>query len=102
MAKGQVKIGTYTGTGAAITLALGFVPDYFRAVNITDGDITHEWFLGMSAGTSVDTAAAVTGNADNGVTAFDGTAGATAAGLTLGTDLSESGKVYYYLALANQ
>lgn len=102
MAKGQIKVGTYTGTGAAITLELGFVPDYFRSVNITDGDITHEWFLGMTAGTSIDTAAAVVANADNGVTAFDGTAGATAAGLTLGTDLSESGKVYRYIAIANQ
>jgi len=99
--KGQIKIGTYTGTGAAIVLELGFAPDYFKSTNITDGDILHEWYLGMAADTTVDTAAAVVTNAADGVTAYAGTGGLTSVGLTLGTDLSESAKVYYYIAVAN-
>lgn len=96
----QTKTGTYTGTGAAITLQLGFIPDEFRAVNITDGDIDHIWFDGMTAGTTVDTGTAVVSNADNGVTRYAGTPGGNAAGLVLGTDLSESAKVYRYTATA--
>jgi hypothetical protein len=102
MAKGQIKVGTWTGTGSAITLQLGFVPDFFMAFNVTDGDYATFWFNGMSAGTSIDIAAAVASNAADGVTVYDGTAGGNAAGLTLGTDLSESAKVYRYIAIGEQ
>lgn len=100
--KGQIKIDTYTGTGAAINVQIGFVPDYVRIVNITDGDYTMEWFNGMTAGTSIDTAAAVAANAADGITAYAGTSGGNSAGFTVGTDGSESGKVYRYVAIANQ
>lgn len=90
-------VGTFTGTGAALNVVLGFKPDYVRVVNVTDRDITHEWFRGIMAdGTSVDTAAAVATNADNGISALAGTAGE---GFVAGTDISENGKVYGYLAV---
>lgn len=95
------KAGTYTGTGSAITLQLGFIPDYFQVVNYTDGDIMHMWSDGMTADTTVDIAAAVVSNAAGGITRYTGTIAANSAGLTLGTDLSENAKVYYYMALAN-
>lgn len=102
MAKGNIKAGTYTGTGSAIVLQLGFVPDYFCTINITDADEKYEWFSGMAAGTAILTNTAVANQASNGVTAYQGTAGGNAAGLTLGTALSENAKVYRYLALSNQ
>jgi hypothetical protein len=90
-------LARYTGNGAAQNIVIGFKPDYVRVVNITDGDITHEWFRGVSAeGSSVDTGAAVVGNADNGISSFAGTTGE---GFTIGTDLSENAKVYGYLAI---
>lgn len=94
----QVKTGTYTGTGSAITMQLGFIPNHIEIVNFTDGDIYHMWFDGMTADTTVDIAAAVVSNAAGGITRYTGTVGANSAGLTLGTDLSESAKVYYYKA----
>ena len=100
--KGQIKIGTYEGTGSAINLELGFAPDYFKAVNTEDGDMIHEWFRGMADDTSVQTSTAVATNAADGVTPYSGAAGSASVGLTLGTDLSESGKTFFYIAMANQ
>lgn len=100
--KGQIKVDTYTGTGAALNVSIGFIPDFLFIVNITDGDLVTMWFNGMTAGTSVDIAAAVAGNAADGVTAYAGTAGGVGAGFTVGTDASENAKVYRYFAVANQ
>lgn len=113
MAKqGDIAAGTYTGTGAAITVNCGFVPDYVRVVNIEDGDTLWEWFAGMADGTAVATAAAVAPLAENGVTAYAGaapyTSGAagsevmnpgSAPGFIVGTVLSESGKDHGWLAM---
>lgn len=99
--KGQIKTGTYTGTGAAINVQIGFVPDYLLIANITDGDYIMQWFNGMAAGTSIDTAAAVASNSADGVTAYTGTRAGDGAGFTVGTDGSENGKVYRYFAIAD-
>lgn len=99
--KGHIKTGTYEGTGSAITLSLGFIPDFFLAVNTEDGDDVWLWFNGMAAATTVNIAAAAATEA-NGVTAYSGssTVGSEAPpGLTLGTALSESGKTHYYVAI---
>jgi hypothetical protein len=53
--------GSYTSTGAGFNLALGFVPDYFHAVNVTQASSSAnpavvkkvEWFNGMTAGTAL-------------------------------------------------
>lgn len=96
----QVRIGTVTGTGAAITVSLGWIPDYVKVVNVTDGDITDEWFTGMTASTAISTAAAVAPRSSNGISTFAGSS-AAAPGFTLGTGISESGKTLSYIAIRN-
>lgn len=54
----QVKVGFIHGTGAALNFQLGWVPDWVRIVNLTDGDKVFENFLGKviaftSGGTTV-------------------------------------------------
>jgi hypothetical protein len=39
-------IGALLGTGAAINVELGFIPDHVKIVNLTDGDLITEWFRG--------------------------------------------------------
>lgn len=94
----QVVVGTYTGTGAAINVVLGFKPDFVLVTNVTDGDIIATAFRGLNAaGGATEIAAAVVTNADNGLTlTYEGTTGE---GFTVGTDYSESAKVYGYLAV---
>jgi hypothetical protein len=100
--KGQIKVGTYTGTGAAINIELGFVPDYFRTINVTDGNAGIAWFSGMAAGTGITEGAALASLASNGITAFEGTEATTGAGVTVGTAGSVNTKVYRYVAIASQ
>lgn len=95
----NAKVGTVTGTGAAINIELGFVPDYFCIINVTDGDVRDEWFSGMAAGTSIRTDTAVATLATNGITTFTGTAATTGAGVTIGTSISENLKVLRYVAI---
>lgn len=94
----SIKAGSYTGNGAAQNISIGFQPDFVLLVNATDGDIVALWFNGMAAGTAVDIAAAAAANADNGITLFTGSTTA-GDGFTVGTDYSESAKVFYYLAI---
>lgn len=93
-----IAAGTYTGTGAAINISLGFVPDYVRVANITDGDTTWDWFNGMAAGTAIQTDTAVATLGSNGITAYAGSTTASA-GFTVGTGLSESAKVFRWVAM---
>lgn len=95
--KGRPVVGTYTGTGAAINVPIGFVPDLLFIVNVTDGDYVSIWFNGMTADTSVDIASAVLANAADGITALE--SDTLGYGFTAGTDASESAKVYRYFAL---
>jgi hypothetical protein len=96
----QVKVGTVTGTGAIINVSLGWVPDFLVIFNATDGDLVGLWANGMTADTNVDIAAAAITNAAGGISTYAGTA-ALQAGFSLGTDYSESAKVYYYMAVRN-
>lgn len=95
--QGDIDVGTYTGTGAAINVSCGFVPDFLMIVNITDGDYIMTWFNGQAAGTSTDIAGAVAANAAGGITAYQPTS--AAAGFTVGVDGSTSAKVYRYIAI---
>lgn len=102
------KSGTYTGTTAAISFELGFVPDYIVVINITDGDERFEWFKGMTDGHAIKQVNVVdsgsTGAAGmsritaNGISQYAGTLGDKSAGFTIGTALSESAKSYRYAA----
>lgn len=104
----QVRVGTYEGTGAAINVELGWIPDYVRIVNVEDGDEAFDWFNGMGAGDAVET----TNHADtqmsllsaNAVDTYagDSTPGAQKRpGFTVGTACSENGKTYRYVAMRN-
>lgn len=96
-----VKIGTFTGNGAVKNISIGFVPDYVRITNVTDGDIIHEWFRTIQAdGVSTDIAAAVAPNAADGISAYAGSSTA-GQGFSVGTDISENAKVYGYVAMRN-
>lgn len=83
--------GTYTGTGAAVMVTLGFKPKAIQIFNVTDGDAAWFWTDTMAADTAIASAAAVASLASNGVTVSDN-------GFTAGTGLSESAKVFHYAA----
>lgn len=95
-----IRTGSYTGTGSAINIPLGFVPDYIRIVNGTDGDVSWEWFSTMAAASAFQTTNHDTAQqsviTSNGVSALNG---ANGAGFTIGTALSESTKVFHWVAM---
>lgn len=97
----QVKIGSYVGNGAAISIALGFVPDYVLIENATDGDANWKWFSGMAAASALQQIAAGTKTliTANGVTALS--TDLAVKGFTIGTALSEAGKTFRYVAMRN-
>lgn len=41
----EIATGFLRGTGAAINVSLGWIPDYVKIINLTDGDKVHENFL---------------------------------------------------------
>jgi hypothetical protein len=43
--KANIEVGYLVGTGAAINVALGFIPDRVQVYNLTDGTIYTEGFL---------------------------------------------------------
>lgn len=92
--------GTYTGTGAAINIELGFVPARVEIFNETDGDVHWEWQTGMTAGHAMQIAADGTSTriTSNGVTTRSPTDFTSKQGFTVGTTLSESAKVHRYIA----
>jgi hypothetical protein len=95
----NIKVGKVVGTGAALNISLGFIPDYFRIINYTDGTRTDEWFEGMTDGHSIATIAAAgpVKNTTNGVTPYAGSS-SLPKGITIGTAISTSGKDLYYFA----
>lgn len=96
----QAQVGSVTGTGAAINVALGFQPDYVEVANITDGDTIDKWYRGMTDGTSITISTAAATRASNGITPYAGSTSASA-GFTIGSGISESGKTLVYLAIRN-
>lgn len=99
----EIKIGSYTGTGAAINIELGFVPDYVEVFNATDGDASWRWFNGMGAADALALANHDTAQqsliTSNGVDAYTPTNFSGKKGFTVGTALSESAKVFRYIAI---
>lgn len=96
----RIATGTYTGTGSAISVTLGFKPKYIRIINITDGDVRAEYIDTMTAAhvaLEVDSGSGTTdlSNAtSNGITL-------SSSGFSVGTNssLNESDKVYHYVAI---
>jgi hypothetical protein len=98
MAQPSSVTGTYTGTGAAVNIPLGFYPSLFVAANETDGDeLFHAFRKPDGTYATIETAAAAATEA-NGVTRYTGAAGSAAVGVTVGTGMSENAKVYQYVA----
>lgn len=102
---GDIKVGSYEGTGAAINIQLGWVPDFIHIWNATDGDVHWDWFNGLGAGDALqNTNHASTQNSlitSNGIDPYTPTNLSAKDGFTVGTALSESGKVFRYLAVRN-
>lgn len=97
----QNVVGSVTGTGAAINVEIGFLPDRVELVNQTTGrKVT--WYRTMAAGSGVAdgaTAAALIAAGGGGVSPFSGS---TTAGLgfTIGTDaVNTAGQVIAYSAI---
>ena len=80
------KTGTFTGTGAALNVSLGFEPDHVRIVNDTAGAAL-EWYSSMTAGHGYKRVAAGTGTkiTSGGISTYTGSTTA-GRGFTLGTD----------------
>jgi hypothetical protein len=93
----QFAYGTVTGTGAAINVELGWLPDRVEVFNYTDGDTIDYWVRGMTDGTSITVSTAAASRASNGISSY---AGSTTArkGFTIGSGISESAKVLYWTA----
>lgn len=97
----QTVIGTFTGTGAAANISIGFVPDFVQVWNITDGTIFDTWFQGMTTQTSVKTdTQAATRAAPDGIAEYAGSS-TTGAGFTVGAGMNTNAKVFRYIACRN-
>ncbi len=90
----QYSTGSYTGTGAAQTITLGFKPTAIIAYNESDGDLLWFHIRGMVDATAATVVAATAKVASQGCTLTNN-------GFTLGTDatINESAKVYKYIAI---
>lgn len=92
----QFKLGTYTGSGVAQTLDIGFKPVAILLFNETDGDWLGCHIDNMSAATAYKFTTGIAKISTNGITLND-------FGFTVGSDatLNENLKVYRYLALGS-
>jgi hypothetical protein len=101
MHKGHVKTGTVTGTGAAITIPLGFTPSAVVIHNRTDLSQYH-WTKDMPAASAMKRVTAGTTSfiTTGGISPFAGTEGAAVAGFTIGTDanINAAADVIYWEA----
>lgn len=90
----EVASGTYTGSGAAQTVTLGFKPKLLKLYNITDTDTIVDFLDTMTADTGIAITGAVATLASAGITL-------TATGFTLGTSAvsNENAKVFHYFAI---
>lgn len=87
----ESKTSTYTGTGSAVSVTLGFKPVCVIVWNETDGDDFFMHIDGMTAANAIRIGAAVAALTSNGITL-------SSTGFTAGTSVSESAKVFRYLA----
>lgn len=82
---------TYTGTGAAVSVTLGFRPRLVIVWNETDGDVIFIHIDGMTAATAIQIDTAVASLGSNGCTL-------SSSGFTAGSSMSENAKSFRYLA----
>lgn len=94
----ETELGTVTGTGAAVTITLGFTPDYVEVVNLTDGDTIDRWHRAMGEGQSITSATGVSKRTTNGISTFQGDVGSPQ-GFVIGSAINEAGKLLGWLAI---
>lgn len=93
----ECKVGSYTGTGAALTSginSIGFKPQLVLAFNQTDGDSCWFHVNGMTDDTACAIGAAAAQVASGGCTL-------SSTGFSLGSSavINESGKTFLYIAI---
>jgi hypothetical protein len=101
----KMKTGTFTGTGAALNVSLGFKPHLIIIQNVTDGT-SIETYIDAVTGTdptgSIDIDAAAGPLTDaGGITPYAGDS-ANARGFSVDAGNSVSGKVYRYAAFGRE
>lgn len=103
----NTQVGTVDGTGAAINVSLGFVPDYVRLWS-EDGDAVIEWTSDMDDGSGLKSGASTMAIiTTNGISKYLGAPYQSSQnlgagkGFTIGADtgVNENGKKIYYLAI---
>lgn len=109
----NIRTGSVEGTGSAINVSLGFVPDYVEVFNYDDaGSLfpTLKWWKGMTDGHALKTSSivdsATTGNASSekittgGISEYAGDDD-NAPGFTIGTDgdVNVSAETIFYTAV---
>lgn len=99
----EVATGTFTGTGAAINVQLGWVPTHVVVANPNDAGALYPvlmWWKGMAAASALKITTAVAKITTLGISEYAGTEGTNKAGFTIGADadLNASGEVGYWTA----
>lgn len=97
----NIQVGTVEGTGTAITVELGFVPDFVNVMNI-DGNAEGKWTSDMpDASMQKRTAGTFSNAASNGITPYAGSRGDAGAGFIIGADadVNASGETLVYIAM---
>lgn len=102
IASSSIRNGSYTGAGAALNVAVGFVPKRVDIFNVTDGTVVATGLLDPDGGadkTIYTNAAAgpVSGAGNTAITSFKGSASA-GAGFSVGSSLAANGKEYRWTA----
>lgn len=87
----QIASGSYTGTGSAVEVILGFKPRRVEIFNNTDGDDLFIHFEGMTDGHAIQSAAAISKLTSNGISLRNN-------GFTAGSSCSESGDTFLWFA----
>jgi hypothetical protein len=93
------KVGTFTGTGAALTVNINFKPVFVRIWNETDGTQSFESVTGLTDDKAYQLLDSGVGTTDASLLAANGIT-LTANGFKVGTSISTNAKVYRFLALS--
>ena len=103
MHKGHNTTGSIVGTGAAINVSLGFIPEWVEVLNVTTiGGI--EWHAGMGNGFGLKTISTGVRTVITtlGISAYAGVEGGAGQGFTIGADavINVATNVIYWRALS--
>lgn len=106
-----IKTGTFTGSSAAQVIELGFIPDFFMTISMTDGAVkTFVYEKNMSDATGAYMCESDDDIiASNGFTPYtggdptvsSGTTPGASKGITIGTSAQQNGVKTHYLAICS-